>query len=325
MRRTATILAISAAVLVLGLFAYLRTRKLPTPDAGSGEPGPTRPFEDAVAKSGLQSRLAALRSSLKPSIRLRTSSPGAVPPGRSKLGGRPDLPAGIVWPERDGKPMCFLAQLALADLAPLDSEKLLPRTGCLWFFHAGQDVWGSDPKHAGGWAVIFDPNARNLAPREFPAGLAADVRFAECNLTLEPEETLPPLDSPAGEALGITQESDGDAYDVLHAALIGADDTETEPVAHRVLGWPDPIQGDMQLECQLGSNGLDCGDASAYTDPRREALQPGAADWQLLLQIDSDENTAMMWGDGGRLYFWIRKQDLAARRFDRVWCILQCY
>jgi uncharacterized protein YwqG len=33
----------------------------------------------------------------------------------------------------------------------------------------------------------------------------------------------------------------------------------------------------------------------------------------------------MMWGDAGRLYFWIRKQDLAEQSFDAVWAILQCY
>jgi len=32
----------------------------------------------------------------------------------------------------------------------------------------------------------------------------------------------------------------------------------------------------------------------------------------------------MMWGDMGMLYFWIRAEDLAARRFERVWMILQC-
>jgi uncharacterized protein YwqG len=45
----------------------------------------------------------------------------------------------------------------------------------------------------------------------------------------------------------------------------------------------------------------------------------------LLLQIDSDDAIGWTWGDAGRLYFWIRKQDLAARRFDRVWTILQCH
>ena len=31
-----------------------------------------------------------------------------------------------------------------------------------------------------------------------------------------------------------------------------------------------------------------------------------------------------MWGDVGRLYFWIRDADLRARRFDATWLILQC-
>jgi uncharacterized protein YwqG len=29
-------------------------------------------------------------------------------------------------------------------------------------------------------------------------------------------------------------------------------------------------------------------------------------------------------GDAGRLYFWIRKLDLRARDFSRIWMILQC-
>jgi uncharacterized protein YwqG len=31
-----------------------------------------------------------------------------------------------------------------------------------------------------------------------------------------------------------------------------------------------------------------------------------------------------MWGDAGMLYYWIRKQDLAEDRFDRIWMALQC-
>jgi len=31
-----------------------------------------------------------------------------------------------------------------------------------------------------------------------------------------------------------------------------------------------------------------------------------------------------MWGDLGRIYYWIRDDDLAARRFDRSWLVLQC-
>ena len=32
----------------------------------------------------------------------------------------------------------------------------------------------------------------------------------------------------------------------------------------------------------------------------------------------------LMFGDCGYIYFWIRKEDLAARRFDKCWLILQC-
>jgi uncharacterized protein YwqG len=47
-----------------------------------------------------------------------------------------------------------------------------------------------------------------------------------------------------------------------------------------------------------------------------------ANSWQLVLQIDSDEE--MQWYDDGRIYVCIRKRDLAERRFDRCWTLMQC-
>ena len=82
----------------------------------------------------------------------------------------------------------------------------------------------------------------------------------------------------------------------------------------------------MRLECQLVTNGIYCGDQSAYRDPRRSALEKAAADWKLLLQIDSDEKRlGWMWGDAGRVYFWARQQEIEAGDFDGAWAILQCY
>lgn len=92
-----------------------------------------------------------------------------------------------------------------------------------------------------------------------------------------------------------------------------------------MLGWPDEIQGPMELECQLVSRGLYCGDPSGYRDPRAEELSAGATEWRLLLQLDSDDRAEMMWGDGGRLYFWMREQDLVDRRFESAWAVLQCF
>ncbi len=53
-------------------------------------------------------------------------------------------------------------------------------------------------------------------------------------------------------------------------------------------------------------------------------LQAGAADWVMPAQVDSDDDVGSMWGDAGKLYFAIRRQDLAAGAFDRTWLVLQC-
>lgn len=72
-------------------------------------------------------------------------------------------------------------------------------------------------------------------------------------------------------------------------------------------------------------NGLYCGDGDAHESPRGRALEAGADDWRLLLQIASDDYDGWMWRDAGRVYFWIRRQDCAACDFDRIWCVLPCY
>ena len=81
----------------------------------------------------------------------------------------------------------------------------------------------------------------------------------------------------------------------------------------------------MQLEAQLVMNGLYCGDSSGFGDPRAEELGPGADAWMLLLQLDSDAAKGLMRGYCGMIYYWIRRQDFSALRFDRVWMTLQCY
>jgi uncharacterized protein YwqG len=136
-------------------------------------------------------------------------------------------------------------------------------------------------------------------------------------LVAESQLTYAPWESFAVQQLGL---SDGERLAYGQALT----DDQPDQVIHRLLGHPDPVQGDMQLECQLASSGIYCGDARSQHDPRAAALGAGAAEWRLLLQIDSDQDAGMLWGDVGRIYYWIRAQDLAARRLDQAWLILQC-
>jgi uncharacterized protein YwqG len=89
-------------------------------------------------------------------------------------------------------------------------------------------------------------------------------------------------------------------------------------VHHQLLGNPQTIQDDMRLECQLASNGV-----SDINDPRAKELSKGANDWQLLLQVDSDDETGMEWGSTGMLYYWLKAADLKKSDFDGAWLVLQ--
>jgi uncharacterized protein YwqG len=120
------------------------------------------------------------------------------------------------------------------------------------------------------------------------------------------------------QALEFDDEEDNEYYKLRDAPFLGM-------TKHQVAGFPSAVQNDsMELECQLASSGLYCGDGSGYNDPRRKALEAGAKDWRLLLQFDSDDDLNVMWGDVGMLYFWVREADAAAGDFRQPWLILQC-
>jgi uncharacterized protein YwqG len=275
-------------------------------------------YRAALEDAGLGRRADVLCEAALPSIRLTADGEiGAMATGVSRLGGSPDLPPDVPWPtDDDGTPLSFIAQLDLPQVAVHDAQETLPRSGLLSFFYAAasQRAWGFDPADRGAWAVIYTADGAAARPREAPGAVPAEGRFAAVRLSADPELTFVPWESFAAESL-MTREEIGVYAEVLPSG---------DPVIHRLLGHPDPVQGDMQLECQLAVNGVYCGDGSSSRDPRTARLRPGAMDWRLLMQVDSQDEAGMMWGDVGRLYYWIRQEDLTAGRWDRTWLILQC-
>ncbi|MCI0376139.1 MAG: DUF1963 domain-containing protein [Gemmataceae bacterium] len=247
--------------------------------------------------------------------------------GRSRIGGVPDLPPTVDWPCWHGKPLSFLAQFDLSDLKTFTCCQVLPSSGHLWFFYeTEQGTWGFDPSDRGSWQVIYaETDLHNLQRREAPA-LPKHAEFLPCALTFHDFLSIPGAESLSVAPLQLSldemeqiQEIEADLQEMIPSRQVH----QFEPY-HQLLGHSKEIQGEMQVECQLAANGVHCGNSSGYLDPRRTELQQGATDWRLLFQLDSDDKPGMMWGDCGRLYFWIRNQDLASKAFDKSWVILQC-
>ena len=258
---------------------------------------------------------------------------GKLAVGASKFGGRPDVPADFIWPvfETDTReddqvkerPLAFLAQFDCAQLAPLDPEGLLPKEGVLSFFYELESQrWGYDPKD-GGCARVFWFEGP-LAPAEFPAELEEDFRLPEMAAQLSGATDAPDFQDACPALEYPWTANDYRIFDQARREL-GMDYPANRS---QLLGWPDIIQNNMTLQCELISRGYYLGGSwEKIPLEERSALRtPSVRDWQLLFQLDTVENGdfELMFGDCGRIYLSIRREDLAQRRFDRVWLIQQC-
>lgn len=268
---------------------------------------------DVEAKPATEAELRArYRDLVRPAVHLR---PGA---GMSRLGGLPQMPADLPWPHWKNLPQSFLAQIDLAEIAQV-LPSFLPPTGTLFFFYdQEQCVWGFDPKHRGGWQVLYHASdVRNLPERSPPNGRTKDCTYPPRPVVPHRIDLLP--DSQRLDRSDFDWDRDGEVYMEVRDAPFG------DIKHHQMLGYPSPVQGDeMELECQLASNGIYVGDPDGYKHPRVPELKPGAGEWKLLLQLDSDDDLGWMWGDVGTLYFWIRESDARKADFSNVWMVFQC-
>ena len=84
----------------------------------------------------------------------------------------------------------------------------------------------------------------------------------------------------------------------------------------------------MFIECDLVTRGYYLGNGwrDVPEDIRKEAKETAFDKWRLLLQLDTVEcdDFCLMFGDCGYIYFYIPKEDLKAKCFDRIWLISQC-
>ena len=273
---------------------------------------------------GIEARhLDSLTKLVRPAIRLesRKVAQADLWLGQSRLGGEPDLPTKFKWPVYKGKPLAFVAQLNMEAAARVMPSAPLPKRGHLWFFYAPeQQNWGFDPRDRGSSVVHYEADV-TLERRALPRDLPQAGRFQPCAVAMVSYVDIPSMEDERNPLMGADDDDTLESYSDVQDKLA----SPNSDIAHKLLGHAQTIQGAMELECALTSSGIYTGDASGYKDRRAAKLAKSQYDWRLLLQVDSDEHAGMMWGDAGRIYYWIRDQDLLERRFDKSWLVLQCY
>ena len=321
------------------------------------DPPPAMPphFDRILDDLGLTRFAPLFRQAAAPAVAfdLTPAADADAPPGASKLGGVPDLPAGFDWPvntnpDGRGRPLDFLLQVDCAAARPAAEAAgvagVLPDDGLLTFLYDLDDQpWGCDPGALGGFRVIYTPAGTPLTPTPAPPAPAEaelDPALPPCRVAFRPAVTFPHHGSAARyrlderlEATGTVTDADEDGLWEVSARLERPAGDTSDLGAHRLLGHPWNVQGDMQRQAAFVTGGVSVEDEDDLPAARRAALEADADDWLLLLQLASDwgDETGgggvdldLMWGDLGKLYWWVRRDDLAARRFDRVWMTMQC-
>lgn len=251
----------------------------------------------------------------------------------SRIGGKPAVPQGFVWPcysglaygesERKSRPLSFMAQINLKDIAELDKDNLLPKSGILSFFYELETMtWGFEPKDKGSARVFYFPDESCLSIADYPDGFEDDAKLPEFSLEFEQHISIPDYDDYED---GSDYDLD-DYYDCRDEC--GYEQDEWGDYT-KLFGYPDIIQNSMEEECEAVTRGFSLGNSEDYAkipEDVKADISAKSSEWVMLFQMGtiSDDDFELMFGDCGHIYFWIKKSDLQNRNFDDVWLILQC-
>ena len=249
--------------------------------------------------------------------------------GASRFGGKPDVPDEFDWPyycgenfgvETKNRPLSFMCQINCEEASQYDSSGLLPQKGLLSFFYEEETArWGYSPKDKGCAKVYWFEDVSSLSKMEFPEDLYTDYRNPEIGISFKSEKSYPHI-----QDIDFKHQVSEEEYDEYEEFM----DAQDYGDWHQLLGWPYIIQNNMTMECELIERGYELGDGwdDVNEKDREEANLYSLDKWILLFQLDEIESDDfyLSFGDGGILYYYIKKEDLLRRKFDDVWLIYQC-
>lgn len=303
------------------------------------------PLPELLAAARLQGQADVLSPLHSPAVAIKTKTLGksgwlmptkhrAPALGSSRIGGWPDLPAGVDWPCWQQRPMAFLAQIDLAQAHAAEPELRLPAAGLLSFFvGCGKDTYtrdgdprprfmvdlmaGTEPDHGDAWRVLFHPDTAALQRRIYAGAplpelfTPCELRFVRGGLTLPDESTAvyPLLTGAMGEA----QRDD-------YNEMVGQLKPDVERIDHQLMGYPRLIQfTPPELMCELCARGASPWKFPTSGSPEATELAQAASRWSLLLQLTSDDVADFCWGDGGHFYFYGDRDAMARGDFSKTW------
>ena len=257
-------------------------------------------FREPDVRAALQERgLGALADTLAPAARPMAIVDRTLLPrepeelGTSRLGGRPDLPAGTRWPRCHGYAQTFLGQLRPRDLPP-ELAELAAHDGTLLFFaHIEREDGSWNQPFNGECATVL--HARPGTPLRRAAFPRHALRLRPVLPRFDVRPDLPDIVFPTDHLMAPLRDvvvRDYERWFEVRDLLLGKPRLE-----HVLLGYSRAPNG-----------GDDCS----------ERAERGRDTWRHLFTIGPDDHLGFNVADAGALQILIAPADLRAGRFDRV-------
>jgi uncharacterized protein YwqG len=282
-------------------------------------------LREQIKVFGLERHEETIVALAKPAIRMlpRRVDEDEIPLGTSKLDGNPDLPADFEWKYYEGKPLTFIGQFKLSEIAPCDRDKELPAEGMLYFFYDREEM----TDEFGTWQFEYLENENTeLQRKSHPQAQGRYVAIRALpshRLNFETCLSLPIVyeDEKADYDLQFTEDE--------HQQYWGFYNTSFPEPRHSLLGYPSYIQYYPQWTCVVNTEGraiqkIRESRGENHSSAEMDYIKSETENWKFLLQIDTDDSLNVMWGDAAMLYTCIRKDRLAAKSFEKCITLMQC-
>ncbi len=200
-------------------------------------------------------------------------------------------------------PLAYIGEIDCEQIGTFPLDIKLPSSGHLLFFYfdgsfdnfaATVGTW--DAATLQGARVVHVAGDASLEKRPTPTGLKT---YPERQFRGRPILTAPGWEHPDLSTAFRTPGQDHRGFmdhPVNDDAFVEAlHERHTGPL-HQIGGYADAVQGPVEHEVALSA----LGNEVPYDDSR---LDDEARRWELVLQVDTDEDLNMEWGDAGVLYW----------------------
>jgi len=272
--------------------------------------------EFEIEKSDKEKLIKMIRPTV--GIKTKSSDDKNLKVGKSKIGGKPDLPIDYEWPKANGKPMLFCAQYNLSELKKFDKENILPNKGFFYIFLSLDEKWKEFNGINQEFKFIYS-ESENLIRTEYPKDLEENQSFKTALIEYFEFYTIPDDENYRFFELNKKYE---DLYFYFYQPteeFITEELYQDSDNMHQIIGYDRSIQSSVVYDFASKELGLYGADSSEYKKKWNDILELSKT-YELLLQLDCyDSNSDLTkFGGSGTYYFGLSKSDLEKKKFNDI-------